>query len=44
MVQLSVVMFFCYCTATQAQFKEVYNVQGGIHSYAIEVDASIGTY
>jgi rhodanese-related sulfurtransferase len=28
----------------QAGFDEVYNLEGGIHKYAIEVDPSIGTY
>eukprot|EP00981_Chlorochromonas_danica_P011393 scaffold3993_cov161-Ochromonas_danica.AAC.7 len=27
-----------------AEFSEVYNVKGGIHAYAEEVDPSIGTY
>ena len=29
---------------TQADFVEVYNVEGGIHAYAENVDPSIGTY
>lgn len=29
---------------SQAQFDEVYNLEGGIHAYATEVDSSVGIY
>jgi len=28
----------------RAGFAEVYNMEGGIHQYALEIDPSIGTY
>eukprot|EP01040_Poterioochromonas_malhamensis_P016121 gene16121-18219_t len=37
-------MRFANFIVTQAQFEEVYNVQGGIHAYATEADSSVGTY
>lgn len=30
--------------ASKAEFAEVYNVEGGIHAYATEADATVGTY
>jgi rhodanese-related sulfurtransferase len=29
---------------SKAEFSEVYNVEGGIHAYATQVNPAVGTY
>ena len=31
-------------SVSKAEFPQVYNIDGGIHAYALEADASVGTY
>jgi predicted sulfurtransferase len=37
-------MTFIPLSVGQAKFEEVYNVEGGIHEYALQVDPTIATY
>jgi rhodanese-related sulfurtransferase len=41
-------MFFCLPVAvlavSKAEFSEVYNVDGGIHAYATQVNPAVGIY
>jgi rhodanese-related sulfurtransferase len=30
--------------ASKAEFSEVYNIEGGIHAYATQVNPAVGTY